>query len=285
MDGIRKAMFSTGSTPERKKAREGEGPAEDQEPQEPELNPRDQALVDAMSNRMASIMDDKLTLYEKKTDDKIASVQKQVDDTSKEIKALHAKTDATAQQVQQLQQTIESMKIKPSGNDRNLQLVAHGFQPDTNETTVVDYLTKLTKDKNYQDRVHHIFCMTDPTSVGYIEFLTLAGKNGFHKMMRESPPQAPGGQPDDRLRFTDNLTKTERRDMNQLGFTKYHLNRLLGIPLEDIRIMRDTLSVKVLGKLAATIVNGEIEYHDRGLEVKVSVSQSMREWDAKGPKN
>ena len=71
--------------------------------------------------------------------------------------------------------------------------------------------------------------------------------------------------------------------MKQLGFTKYHLNRLLGIPLDDIRIMREELAVQILGKTVANIVNGEIEYSGRGNEVKVSVAQSMREWDAKGP--
>ena len=69
--------------------------------------------------------------------------------------------------------------------------------------------------------------------------------------------------------------------MKQLGFTKYHLHRLLGIPLEDIRIMRNDLSVQISGKTVATITNGDIKFDGKGSEVKVAVGQSMREWDAK----
>eukprot|EP00959_Pyramimonas_sp_CCMP1952_P007590 158382-Pyramimonas_sp.AAC.1 len=71
--------------------------------------------------------------------------------------------------------------------------------------------------------------------------------------------------------------------MKQLGFIKYHLNRLLGISLEDIRILRDELVVQVLGKMVAKITSGEVDYAGRGQEVKVPVAQSMREWDANGP--
>eukprot|EP00959_Pyramimonas_sp_CCMP1952_P082797 1730522-Pyramimonas_sp.AAC.1 len=105
------------------------------------------------------------------------------------------------------------MRGSPSTRNNNLQLVAHGFPKDTSEVSVAGYLTQLAKNHNCQDRVHNVFCMTDPTSVGYIEFQTLASKNGFHKLMRDSPPRVPGGTPHQTVRFTENLTKAERRDM------------------------------------------------------------------------
>ncbi|CAK0904478.1 unnamed protein product [Prorocentrum cordatum] len=199
-----------------------------------------------MAKRMSIITDDKLAKYGSNTQEQFKNVQHQIDEIKKCSKA----------------------ELK-------------ALHEQTGNTAT----QKLIEEKNYEDRVQNVFCMTDPTSVGCIEFRTLASKNGFHKMMRENPIKVQGASSEKSLRLTDNLTKTERRDMKQLGFTKYHLNRLLGIPLENIRIMRDTLSIQVLGKMAAIIVNGEIEYHNQGVEVKVSVSQSMREWDAKGPKN
>jgi hypothetical protein len=156
--------------------------------------------------------------------------------TDTAMKQLHTEMSELRKQFKEMSPVAGGYKPVDTGEDskaRELEVIAHGFEVDTDAKEIEEVLNKFIKDMQFEARVDKTYTFSDPSSIGVIRFNTVPSKYGFYKKLREYSAMTQNGK---KLDFEDNKTLDERTREKHLGYTKHILmNREMAKP-ESIKI-------------------------------------------------
>jgi len=230
------------------------------------------------------------TLREK-TDDLQKAVELEKITREKEIGELKSKITDFEKRDQNLvvemvqkQFAMQSKNMFGNENDqmREKQVIVSGFE-ECEEETIIQELQQTLKSRQLFHKVDSIFTFVDPSKIAVVEFETVAAKRGFFKKLQSSKLDLGNGNV---LYFNNNDTWEMRVTNKTLGFVKYQLATLKGIPHEQFRIDRRKLTVKHKDKLKAWYNDaGEIQYAEDMEDVKAGVETLIEAWLAKRSQN
>ena len=165
---------------------------------------------------------------------------------------------------------------------REKQVIVSGFE-ECEEETIIQELQQTLKSRQLFHKINSIFTFVDPSKIAVVEFETVAAKRGFFKKLQSSKLDLGNGNV---LYFNNNDTWEMRVTNKTLGFVKYQLATLKGIPHEQFRIDRRKLTVKHKDKLKAWYNDaGEIQYAEDMEDVKAGVETLIEAWLAKRSQN
>ena len=267
--------------------------------------------VPSASNNLAGAFDSAQTLtvgimqqmLNQQKDDMMKQLNLQMRSNMKDIrKEVHeAKTIAeeTASTAKSAQEAVQSIKEQLSqgsyqnkgrddtgknisDEDRDKQIIIHGFKKDTEEEEIITTISDIIKKQNFENKVEKIFTFTDTASMGVIQFCTVKGKRGFFKKMRDVEIAAPNGKT---FAWTNNETTAERIRLKRLGYIKHLLHEHVKIPMNDIKIDRNKSLVKIKSKIVAKPKEGDdddtLELLCEALQIQEALSASMATFMAK----
>ena len=185
-----------------------------------------------------------------------------------------------------VQKHIAMQTTNMSGNEndqvREKQVIVSGFE-ECDEQTIIQELEQTLTARQLYHRVSSVFTFVDPSKIAVVEFETVAAKRGFFKKLQSSKLDLGNGNV---LYFNNNDTWDMRVRNKTLGFVKYQLATLKGIPHEQFRIDRRKHSVKHKDKLKAWYNDaGEIQYAEDMEDVKKGVETLMEAWIANRSQN
>jgi hypothetical protein len=155
--------------------------------------------------------------------------------------------------------------------NRELEVIAHGFEKDTDAEEVEQILNDFIKEMQLQKRVSKVYTFSDPTSVGVLRFKSIPMKIGFYKQLRNHTAKSKGGST---LRFEDNKTLQERAQDKHLGYTKHLLIDREMVKPESIKIFWRTQHVEI-DKVKVAWLSPDGEFHTSG--VAVQLKQKVQE--------
>lgn len=159
--------------------------------------------------------------------------------------------------------------------DRQLQVVAGGFDEDTDAEKIIATLDKFLNEGNLRSKVVHVGTFTDPAQVGVIEFETESAKLGFYRKLRNANTIVN----DVELWFNNNRTFEERKRDKALGIIKYNLIEIKKLSKMSVRIDWKNGFVKIRGKKVATVTDeAEISLDHDILDVKDAVDAGFKAW-------
>ena len=127
---------------------------------------------------------------------------------------------------------------------REFEIIAHGFEKNTDAADVEHVLNNLIKDMKFEDRVSKVCTFSDPSSIGVIRFRTVPSKYGFYKKLMNHSAKSKGGNI---LTFENNQTLEERAEDEHQGYTKHLLSDQGKAKPESVQIRWRQRSVEVDG--------------------------------------
>ena len=252
--------------------------------------------MDALVQRFGQVVDEKLETrigklekhlgeWRDNVDQKIHEHSGAIEQHSKIIDEQGAKIDNLTEKFDKLQTaSFQSCGggLKPDHGDdeeRQLQVIGHGFSRDTNEQQLIDELKEIVRAQGFDDKVEEVFTFTDPASIGVIRFHKRAGVSTFLRRMKDVKVKLNNGK---FMSFSINETLEQRKSGKPLGFIKFHINSKFDTPLKQIKIDRKATTVKVQGRLVAKPGGLEEDYGlvfmGEASEVKQEVKASMATW-------
>ena len=142
-------------------------------------------LVDVLMSKMNTMMDDKLDKHEQRTDRKLHKMQEQLetvaDATEQNIAQLSAGCDETRDHLQALRETVTGIqntqqsqmaaKQDDDDDDRRRQVIIHGFDEDTENTSIISMVTDMLQTHRLETKCEEVFTYTNPSQIGVITFL------------------------------------------------------------------------------------------------------------------
>ena len=281
------------SSPDAKRNRQDDNDA----PTNPKLAQNEQLMVDAMMQGVGKMMDRKFERFETWTKSKFDNIQTQVDlvatTTDKGMNEMKKDADETKQHMKDLQATVTTMQhtLTQRGSDeragddeeeRQLQVIAHGFAQNTEEQEIIKTITEIVHTNGFDDKVHEVFTFTNPATIGVIQFHRKQSIPTFFRRMKDVPIKMEG---DKHMSFTKNETLEQRTIDKPLGFIKFHINSKLSIPLKQIKIEREKQIVKVQGRVVAKPGGAEddfgLVFMREASEIKQEAKASMKKWMSK----
>ena len=157
---------------------------------------------------------------------------------------------------------------------RSRQIIVTGFGDDTDANIITKQIEDFLDSGSRRAKVVEVDTFTDPSSIGYITFKSVAAKIGFYRMIAGHGAKLENGND---IKFKDNEPEDDRYRNSALGQIKFQVNKMLTIPLKDIKIDRAKGEVKVKSALAATFVNvtKQVKYEDNIKVVKDEVEKVL----------
>jgi len=172
--------------------------------------------------------------------------------------------------------------VSGAGDDdehRDAQIIAHGFDTDTDAEIIEKTLNDLIKEMKLEQRVSRVFTFSDPASIGVIEFQSIPSKKGFYKKLKQHTAEAPHGN---KLSFGDNKTLEQRIKDKHLGFMKHFLIEDHSLPATDVKIKWPNMTVEVKGKMVAWFGSDQMFCVDGlGSGLKEKIEAKIKEWSEK----
>ena len=77
--------------------------------------------------------------------------------------------------------TTQDDNDSDSDEPRSRQVIIHGFEAGSDEAGSTTFINKLLQDNSLTEKAEKVFTFTDPTSIGVIQFRSIAAKSGFFK--------------------------------------------------------------------------------------------------------
>ena len=201
-----------------------------------------------------------------------------------QLQSEHAQTRRQLQELQTTVKNIEESRKAISHNERDRQIVWHGFKQDTSQATIIDTINKALMSKGLDSKVEEVFTYSDPAKVGVTTFLEKDTLKIFFRKMKGVEIKL---HDDKNLTWTTNDTPEERRLDKTLGYTKFHINEKFGIKLQLIKIDRKQRTIKIRTETGNKLVmkptdNNDDEedytYMHEAAEVKPAVKAAMKIW-------
>ena len=189
-------------------------------------------------------------------------------------------------EMSELRKRLEEPVFSNSGNgkpitskeeqddNREFEVIAHGFEKDSDAEDVEKILNDLIKEMKLESRVSKVFTFSDPTSIGVIRFKTVPSKYGFYKQLCNHVAKSKGGN---MLDFENNKTLEEREQEKHLGYTKHILiDRGMAKP-ESVKIFWKDQRVEVdCVKVAWLGADGEYNVSGVAVQIKDEVLKMVK---------
>ena len=232
---IKKALFSTKTninststetvinSPERKKGKPSDNADTNM------LDKTQIAMVDVLMSRMSKMMDDKLPSHDSKTQQQlkntktqietvaetteqyITSINQQCADNREELKSLKENMNeanmtwpaASSKTNQRTTQHVEHAKDDDTDDDRHRQIIIHGFDQGTDETTIKTSIRNMLSTHNFIEKVEDVYTFSESSNIGVMLFHRKSGTQSFFKRMRGRTIKLPN---DKNMSWTTNDT-------------------------------------------------------------------------------
>lgn len=118
--------------------------------------------------------------------------------------------------------------------DRRLQVIVTGWAEETAESEITSEINQFLQHNGLKGNARDVFCFTDPSIFGVIEFVSVAGARSFLRGLRKATRFNIEGERN--LRFSPNHTLAQRAQDKRLGKIKHRLSEE-GHDLSDIKIV------------------------------------------------